>query len=76
MNKSNLKTLCLVDSIVAACFLNENSLHLFQVEETLKMSKIENKFSVHYDAVEQQLKVELLLTFLKWYIKDFKDKTW
>jgi len=27
-----------------------------KVEETLKMSKIENKFSVHYDAVEQQLK--------------------
>lgn len=28
-----------------------------KVEETLKINKIENKFAVHYDAVEQQLKV-------------------
>lgn len=28
-----------------------------KLEETLKINKIENKFAVHYDAVEQQLKV-------------------
>ena len=28
-----------------------------KVEETLKINKIENKFAVHYDAIEQQLKV-------------------
>ena len=31
-----------------------------QVEETLKINKIENKFAVHYDAIEQQLKVSVI----------------
>lgn len=30
-----------------------------KLEETLKINKIENKFAVHYDAVEQQLKVNV-----------------
>lgn len=30
-----------------------------KLEETLKINKIENKFAVHYDAVEQQLKVNI-----------------
>ena len=28
-----------------------------KLEESLRINKIENKFAVHYDAVEQQLKV-------------------
>lgn len=31
-----------------------------KLEETLKINKIENKFAVHYDAVEQQLKVNII----------------
>lgn len=31
-----------------------------KLEETLKINKIENKFAVHYDAVEQQLKVNVI----------------
>ena len=32
-----------------------------KLEETLKINKIENKFAVHYDAVEQQLKVQFFV---------------
>lgn len=35
-----------------------------KLEESLKINKIENKFAVHYDAVEQQLKVESQLVLL------------
>jgi hypothetical protein len=32
-----------------------------KIEEDLKISNIENKFAAHYDAVEQQLKVNTFL---------------
>lgn len=32
-----------------------------KLEESLRINKIENKFAVHYDAVEQQLKVSCKL---------------
>jgi hypothetical protein len=32
-----------------------------KIEEDLKISNIENKFAAHYDAVEQQLKVNVIL---------------
>ena len=32
-----------------------------KIEEDLKISNIENKFAAHYDAVEQQLKVNIIL---------------
>lgn len=36
-----------------------------KLEETLKINKIENKFAVHYDAVEQQLKVNITPIYLE-----------
>jgi len=33
-----------------------------KIEEDLKISNIENKFAAHYDAVEQQLKVNIILS--------------
>jgi hypothetical protein len=35
-----------------------------KIEEDLKISNIENKFAAHYDAVEQQLKVSIILTYI------------
>lgn len=35
-----------------------------KIEEDLKISNIENKFAAHYDAVEQQLKVNCLYIFI------------
>lgn len=39
-----------------------------KLEDELKVSNIENKFATHYDAVEQQLKVNCQLIF--WFNKD------
>lgn len=36
-----------------------------KIEEDLKISNIENKFAAHYDAVEQQLKVIIILNNLR-----------
>ena len=33
-----------------------------KIEDELKLDKIENKFAVHYDAVEAQLKVSFICT--------------
>jgi protein FAM50 len=35
-----------------------------KIEEDLKISNIENKFAAHYDAVEQQLKVNIIWHFI------------
>lgn len=37
--------------------LQDNEIRKKKIEEDLKINNIENKFAVHYDAVEQQLKV-------------------
>lgn len=37
--------------------LQDNEIRKKKIEEDLKLNNIENKFAVHYDAVEQQLKV-------------------
>lgn len=35
-----------------------------KIEEDLKISNIENKFAAHYDAVEQQLKVNIIWNYI------------
>ena len=40
-----------------------------KLEETLKINKIENKFAVHYDAIEQQLKVRIRDCIICSYMK-------
>jgi protein FAM50 len=35
-----------------------------KIEEDLKISNIENKFAAHYDAVEQQLKVNIVWIYV------------
>lgn len=43
--------------------LQDNEIRKKKIEEDLKLNNIENKFAVHYDAVEQQLKVSLQFIF-------------
>lgn len=43
--------------------LQDNEIRKKKIEEDLRLNNIENKFAVHYDAVEQQLKVFICLCF-------------
>lgn len=51
-----------------------------KIEEDLKLNNIENKFATHYDAVEQQLKVIIILRSphvnLQWYTFRVQRLVW